>query len=551
MKEIALALIAACCGGAALAQTNPLGPAGPAAKEATGQIAGIVVSAKTGEPLKSVRVMYQGSGRRGFRGGAGEDQVALTGVDGRFAFASLPAGEYSFYCSKTGYGMRNTFDIEQRVQIGGGETRDDVVIRLQPSAVVSGRVFDSYGDPLPGAGVSVMSRSYQVGEARWRTMQSDRADDSGTYRLHGLGPGNYVIAASSSPGISPRGVSYREFAAAYYPGGDSPEQATPVKLGWGDELTGIDFRLEPAPETIVRGVVIDGSTGEPCEECSLFVQTESGQQGFGVAPTREGIFLMQGLPAGQCWVVARQRGPGAGQAAQQVMVPAAGAMEVELVVSQGQTLTGEVVLEDPPEPEQNQQTGQQPRRRPRIQVDLHGRGPAMWGRSPRADAPAEGGPLEFLNLPAGEYRVRLRAPDGGYLRAISIDRRPLDQPEITMAPGAPLSGLKFHVAYDGATVEGAVKYPADREPDRVWILLLPEPGSSAFAEREMIGAREGSFRVTGIFPGRYSLYALPRQNAYDMDDAAIRRTLEQFAQKITLAAGETASVELPYIPEPL
>jgi hypothetical protein len=383
-------------------------------------------------------------------------------------------------------------------------------------------------------------------------MQSDRADDLGVYRLHGLGPGRYVIAAGSPAGLSPRGVSYREFAAAYYPGGDSPEQATPVKLTWGDEMTGIDFRLEPAPETAVRGVVIDGATGEPCEECSLFVQSESGQQGFGVAPTREGIFLMQGLPAGQCWIVARQRGPGAGQAAQQVMVPASGAMEVELVVSQGQTLTGEVVLEDPPEPEQAQEAEQQPRRPPRISVDLHGRGPAMWGRSPRADAPAEGGPLEFRGLPAGEYRVRLRAPDGGYLRAISIDGRALEQPEITMVPGAPLTGLKLHVAFDGATVEGAVKYPADREtPDRVWILLLPEPGSSPYANREMIGAREGSFRVTGIFPGRYSLYALPRQDAYDMDDAGVRRTLERFARKVTFAAGEKASVELPYIPEPL
>ncbi|MEX2301343.1 MAG: carboxypeptidase regulatory-like domain-containing protein [Bryobacterales bacterium] len=551
MRGIVLAWIAVCCCGAALAQTNPLDPAGSAAKEATGQIEGIVVSAKTGEPLKSVRVMYQGNSRRGFRGGAGEGRVTLTGMDGRFAFAGLPAGEYSFYCAKTGYGMRATFDIEQRVQIGDGETRDDVVIRLQPSAVVSGRVLDAHGEPLPGAAVSVMARSYPVGEARWRTMQSDRADDLGTYRLHGLGPGRYVIAAGSPPGLSPRGVSYREFAAAYYPGGDSPEQATPVKLAWGDELTGIDFRLAPAPETTVRGVVIDGATGEPCEECSLFVQTESGQQGFGVAPTREGVFLMRGLPPGQSWVVARQRGPGAGQAAEQVMVPASGAMEVELVVSQGQTLTAEVVLEDPPEPDQNQQAAQQPRRRPRIQVDLQGRGPAMWGRSPRADAPAEGGPVEFRALTPGEYRVRLRAPDGGYLRAISIDGRPLDQPEITMAPGAPLSGLKFHVAYDGATVEGAVKYPAEGEPDRVWILLLPEPGSSTYAERELIAAREGSFRVSGIFPGRYSLYALPRQDAYDMDDAAVLRTLERFARKVTLAAGETVSVELPYIPEPL
>ena len=549
MKRIGLTLIAVCWAGAALAQPIPRDPV--PAEEATGTVSGIVVSAKTGEPLTSARVMYQASGRGGFRGGLSADQVALTSIDGRFSFAGLPAGEYSFYCSKTGYGMRDTFDIEGRVQLGRGETRDDVVLRLQPSAVVTGRVLDANGEPLTGARVFVMSRSYQAGETRWRTMQSDATNDLGEYRLHGLGPGRYVIAAGAPHEISPRGVSYREFAAAYYPAGDSPERATPVKVSWGDELSGIDFRLEPAPETTIRGVVIDGSTGEPCVECTIFVQADSGLITFNVAPTREGVFLMQGVPAGTSWLVARRRGPGLGQVVQEVTVPASGAIETALVVGQGQTLTAEVVLENPPEPEESRDLGQRPRRPPRILVDLQGRGPTSWGRPPRDDVPAEGGPVEFQDLTPGSYRVRVRAPNGGYLRAISLDGRVFGQPEINVpAEGAP-SGLKLHVAFDGATVEGVVNYPDDEIPDRVWILLLPEPGSSPYAERQFTAARQGSFRVSGILPGRYSLYALPRENAFDLDDAGVRSGLERFTKKVSLESGKTASVEVTYIPEPL
>lgn len=560
MNRTVLMFVVAIVAGVAAAQQIPPGPAssGDATVEAKGEIAGVVVSAKTGEPLRSARVMLQGGDRRGSRGGPA-NQHAFTGIDGRFFFAGLPPGDYGLSASKAGYGVRGNWELAAEVTLGQDGTRDDVVLRLQPAAVVTGRVWDASGEPLADASVSVIARSHYAGETRWRVMQSGETNDLGEYRLYGFGPGRYIIAVNPPRSPSPRGVAYQEFSGSFYPSADSPEQATVFPLSWGSEVTGIDFRLTPAPETTVQGIVIDGSSGEPCEECSIRIQDYlGGPSAFSVMPTREGIFLMRGVPAGPCWVIAFDRGPVGRRVAEPVVVPAAGAADVKLVVRDGQTVSGEVVLEDPPKQEEQTPQDEQARRRRQqgIFVGLQGRGPHMWGPPPRANAPAQGGPVEFRRLAPGSYRVQVRAANGGYLRAISIDGRELDRPEITVPSDASLSGLRLHVAFGGATIAGTVKGASDTaSPFRGWILLIPEPGSNAYVDREYIATGQGTgpneFRRPGIAPGRYTLYAVRRIDTFDVGDSEVRRALEPYAKRVTLRKGETATVELSPVPEAL
>jgi hypothetical protein len=542
---------------AAFAQpaNDPL-PDGEAREEAAGAIGGIVVSAKTGEPLRSASVMLQGVGRGigrggGFSGGPRADQT-FTGIDGRFFFADIPAGNYTIFFSKAGYGTRNSFEFETRLRIGPGEVRDDVVLRMQPSAVVTGRVSDGYGEPLPRATVSVMSRGYRAGEPRWQTVQTERTNDLGEYRLHGLTPGRYLIAAASPQGLSPRGVSYREFATAFYPSGDSPEQASAVKLTWGEELAGVDFQLAPAPETTLQGMVIQDSTGDACGECSVTIQDAGGAQTLWVNPTREGVFVVQGVPPGPTWVLAGLRSRAGGQAVEQIVVPASGTVEVGLAVTEGETISAEVVLENPPELEETQQEEGRRRRPPSAAfITLVGRGPAMRGPPKRANAPVAGGAVEFRSVTPGTYWIEVQTPNGGYLRAVSFGGCVLEQPEIAVVPGVPVSGLKFHIAYDGASVQGVVSSPSDEGlSERVSVLVIPEPGSSPYAQRKTVGVGQEGFRLPGMAPGRYALYALPRHSAYNPDDPEDRRLLEPYVERVTLKKGEGATVDLDVVPDP-
>jgi hypothetical protein len=551
MNRLQLAFLVVFAVAAAAQQAPPELASGEEIVEGKGEIAGVVVSAKTGEPLRSARVMLHAIPQGGSRGNAAINPHTFSGIDGTFSFSDLPPGDYAVFATKAGYGIRYGIDSDSQVRLGQDETRDDVVLRLLPSAVVTGRVLDAHGEPLPGASVSALARGYMAGETRWMPTHSVETNDLGEYRLYGLNPGRYVVAVSSPRSSSLRGVATHEFAASFYPGADSPKQASALALSWGSEVTGIDFRLGPAPETAIRGVVIQSSTGEPCDECMIILQEESGLRGYGLTPTPEGIFLMRGVSPGLGWVMAGYRGP-AGRASERVLVPASGAVDVKLVVGNNPTLSAEVVLEDPPEQEEAAPQGEGGQRRQGIFVGLQARGLNIWGPPPRANAPAKGGPVEFRNLATGDYRVRVEAANVGYLRAISLDGRELERPEITVGPDVSLSGLKLHIAFDGGTIVGTVKYPDGTIPQaRIFVQVMPEPGASPYAEREVLLMEAGEFRRAGIVPGRYALYALPRSDAFDLDDAEVRRALEPYAKRVTVAKGETATVELTYIPEPL
>jgi hypothetical protein len=389
-------------------------------------------------------------------------------------------------------------------------------------------------------------------------MDSARTNDLGEYRLFGLSAGRYVIGSAPPPAPSPRGVSYREFAPNFFPSADSPEQATVLKVSWGSELTGIDFRLRPAPKTRLQGVVIAGATGEPCA-CSVSLHNEDGLDSARVTATREGIFVMHGVGPGLRWLVGRQNGPSRDLGAERVMIPPADPVEVRLVIGAGQTVSGEVVLEGPPKeanPVSQQGDHGRPRRMQPFFLALEGDGPHGWGQSTRSAAPAQGGPFEFNGITAGTFKVRVQAPGGGYLRAISLGGQVLPTPEITVQRDTPLSGLKLHVAFDGATVSGTVKFASERAAAEAVgngsVVVVPEPDSNPYAVRAFFGVGpDGVLRGQPLAPGRYTLYAVSRPDAFDLEDPELRRMLEPFAKRLTLSKGEKATVEMTFVDESL
>lgn len=534
---------------ASWAQQPPAGGAAPV-EASQSEIHGTVISATTGEPLRGAPVILNGSRRGMGRGrGGGVNEVVLSGSEGQFAFAGLAPGEYAIYAQKTGYETQRGPRSAAQISLGSDEIRKDVTVRLQPSAVVSGRVLDAFGEPLPEAQVFAMARFYFAGTTRWRLLQSATTDDVGDYRLHGLGAGRYILAAVPSGGLSPRGVGYREFAAMFYPNAFSSSEATPLRLTWGMELTGMDFRLVQSAETTLQGVVTEGSTGEPCADCYIGLDGEDSLAGPSVTATKEGLFVLQGVAPGSYWLVAQRRGRDSGFAAEQVVIPQSGVVGVKLVLGEGQTVSGEVVLEDPPDPPP--QEGRERGREQPFAINLEGERMHMRGQT-RTTAPAGGGAFELEKTPPGDYLVRVRAR-GGYLRAVSLGGRPLAAPEIMVPGDAPLAGLKLHIAFDGATIDGTVKTSSGDEELQAlgrFVAVIPEGESQERREQLRFPVQpDGRFHAEGIAPGRYTLYAEGQPGTLDVGDPETQRALERYAKKVTLAKGEKLTVELTCSPD--
>src|SRR5436190_20286035 len=110
-------------------------------------IAGVVLREGTNEPLPDVRVILNSRGPKAFTGG-----------DGRFSFNDLDPGQYTLRFNLNGYlsqnyGERIFEGSSTSVTVRAGSTANNLVMRMTPSASISGRIRNESLQPLVGVPV--------------------------------------------------------------------------------------------------------------------------------------------------------------------------------------------------------------------------------------------------------------------------------------------------------------------------------------------------------------------------------------------------------------
>src|SRR5437773_8409084 len=164
-----------------------------AAPPPAGLIAGRVLAADSGRPVKRARVFATAAELPGGR-------AMLTDENGAFDLTELPAGRYTLTVSKSGfislsYGQRRPLQAGTPLQLGDGQQLKGVDFHLPRGGVISGRVVDEDGEPVPGATVRVLRYQYLQGDRRLTPAGSGQTDDRGQYRVWGLMPGDYYVNA--------------------------------------------------------------------------------------------------------------------------------------------------------------------------------------------------------------------------------------------------------------------------------------------------------------------------------------------------------------------
>ena len=150
---------------------------------------GLVLSGRvldsTSGVLSAARVSAQLTERDGEVGAAPQLFAVTSTDDGRYTLV-LPPGRYTLRAEADGYAVRIDY-----VVLGAAVTRDLV---MEPGAVLAGRVVDRASRQVVGA-ANVQARLVEGMRAgRSRPVASD---DSGAFRLTGLGPGDYVVDVGS------------------------------------------------------------------------------------------------------------------------------------------------------------------------------------------------------------------------------------------------------------------------------------------------------------------------------------------------------------------
>ena len=125
---------------------------------------------------------------------------AVTDADGRFALRGIDPGPYRLSVSRIGfvteeYGQRKPNTPGAVLTLRPGQELRDLIFRLIPAGVISGRIFDDDGEPLPSVMVEAFRQVYSEGKRSRTTARRVETNDLGEYRLYGLPPGRYFVSS--------------------------------------------------------------------------------------------------------------------------------------------------------------------------------------------------------------------------------------------------------------------------------------------------------------------------------------------------------------------
>jgi carboxypeptidase family protein len=285
----------------------------------TGGISGRVVAEGSNAAVAGARVFVFPAGRR--TGPIGPPPQTITDEAGRFVFAKLEPGEYRIEIQKTGFAPMNDPMSPARTMTVVAGPPIVAEFRLQRGGVVSGRILDSKGEPMTDAAIRAMRRASrpQNPAAGPRLIPAPmqglpaQTNDLGEFRLSGLAPGEYVIAAvphafsvMGGPGVTPRpsdGGTHSATVTTFYPGTTDQMAAQFVTVSAGAEVANIVFAMQSAPAFRVSGIVVD-ENGAPVGDATVMLMADPHSGGAMLGPAgngrsdANGRFAIDDVPSG-------------------------------------------------------------------------------------------------------------------------------------------------------------------------------------------------------------------------------------------------------------
>ncbi len=196
--------------------------------------------------------------------------ASVTDEDGRYHFDALPAGRYRIAAQKTGFAPPMEPSTMAMFELSAGQVLDGLTVSLQRGGVITGRVLDQFGKPLVDVGVTALLKRLHLNDRPAGLSSSgapllmpsgqDQTNDLGEFRILGLPPGEYVIAASPRSDFT------------FFPGTPDVSAAQPVSVLSGETVSALTIQLVAVPAFRVSGVVVDG-VGAPVAGVTVMLMT--------------------------------------------------------------------------------------------------------------------------------------------------------------------------------------------------------------------------------------------------------------------------------------
>lgn len=478
------------------------------AQDQSGRIIGTVTDSITRLPVKKADVNAIPSGNTTpFR-----QTFASTDANGVFTLEGVPKGSYMLIVTHQSYGTPSrTPTVEVRA---GEDTR--VAIALPPTPIVSGRIVDEDGDPMHGCLVHARPAAHLE-----RETGNGFSDENGEYRMHGLAAGKYFFEAqcmeqpftprpfSSGPDPPPATGYPRQL----FPLAPDLKSAQEVTLVAGVEKSGIDFRMRPAPVTVVRGSLAGPDWRTASAGLNAMLVPDGQRQGEyppAALDPDKGTFEFHRVFPGSYDVVAIASGQSTVSAVTRIEVKDR-PVEVVLNPVHASELNGTVVMVD------DDGSGKQIPFET-ISVQLQNLLPIAGGGSTNAKAD---GTFSMESVVASRYRVRVAGP-GVFAKSIWFGNTEITDGILDLSAGAS-QPLRVLLSTKTGNIVGTMQ-------PGVSAIVLPQDdlqGSYGVA-----ADATGNFHARGIPPGKYRLcITLPGQ---PMSDDGCTEVIMHEGETVTL-----------------
>jgi protocatechuate 3,4-dioxygenase beta subunit len=529
-----------------IAQTAP--PAGlprdarePDLKSGTGVISGRVFDAGTGAPMGRVRVTLSRLGTRA-------QLDTKTATNGTFQFRGVPAGAYAVSADpvgrpthgNSGYGVIRGKGPGKHttITLRDGEVFDKADIRLPRTYVISARVVDEDGDPVPD--MLVLAEGFEGA----RFSRSRTTDDRGAVRLWGFSPGVYKLCAT--PSLAPDRPDAEGFVRTCYPAAAADAEAQPVTITDADPVE-VEIRMRRSRLFRITGFVVD-QNGQPAMDASVSLVTVDRNGGSSRTIRHEGgIFSVHGLAPGEYFIKAEtQYRPDLKDSARPlgyaaVSVQTADVENLVVALSNPATVRGRLVFEGAPAPSLKSLSVQATPGRSSIAM-ASGRWSQPAAVKPDLSFEIEGivGPqlLDVRGVPrdwvvrsvryGGEERINVPTEfkshiDPSALEIVLTNRPARLVARVTDEKGQPVEDARVLI------------FPAD---PRQW-----DGGGAASIWRFGV-PREGTYEFNGLRPADYLVVVIPDGMPFQDRDRRPLEALSKHAERITLLENDVKAVDL-------
>jgi hypothetical protein len=556
---------------------------------ATGGVSGTVRVNDSGAVVLLARVLLKDLS-------SGKQLAAVTDDRGRYDFGDVPSGRYLVVASKAGYidsGYRQAqfaYDLSTPIVLRRGEALSGIDIGMPRGGVLTGRIQDDEGRSVPYGLVTALDRNPIDRTAAASGGTSVRTDGRGVYRLFGLRPGYYIVAAQPSPreAISaasevrptdeallnwalgllqhpgtdtarPAAHAERGFAypSVYYPNAVEDKDAELIPLALSEEHSGVDFVL--ARQQTAR---LEGQVSFPAEcpkgPVRLSLMTRAGASGATMTVVTAGAFAFQGLLPGQYTVFARTTAPvrGASGSSSSPPPPWWGRTNVLLA---GQDANGDITLQPSVTLSVNLDYHGLPRLPPRPLQLTASLTPART-ESRVAGVLAQtmalsGDGIQLDGIIPDWYRFRVNVPSPP-ADAIVVDSMRLGDTEVLDAPfevtPQSINGVLTIGLTTPGTLTGRIVAPDGQPVSGQNVLVFSKDVRYWFRDSTRVRgplrtASDGTFAFGDLVPGDYLVSSVPDMSRELIADSSFMAALAQAAVSFSVMTGGHKSVDLTLV----